>query len=848
MTPSGMYYTRTIPESLYSSSDTIYYQIWIQDNTVIYHRSAMKSFKCLDELSPSFSNIHLNSTPVYNKDLEVIAYIADNPNGDGLFNASLFIKVGGMPSKLDFDAYIPPNATPSSDRYYGFVIDKNYLSARPGQDVWYRIYAEDVNSLENTTWGIINVYDNTPPAVVYNDDNAGIEPLEGVNDIDANRSLLINYNITEPSDAIGLKEIKLLVKIGSSAPSSNSDFNFTVNAKEGITLLEGGTFNFEIGNGNYTYGDDVYVFVNATDLSDNSFCDYTSNQAYNIVDHSAPLVTPSSSNVNPASYHIFSKILTFTITEPSGGSGIKNATLYYQINDAGLSIPIINTIVINSYSNISSFNINDFTWRYGDIVYYRFIVQDNDLNLYNSGILNFAVSDLLAPRYIENPNNTNGWMYGYWKTFNITVWDPDYDSQNISAGVQFVRFYWKVGSYPTPVDNDGQILSPTIPVSVSKNLTTYLFNFTNLPTYGIPSVVIYYRFYIYDWAALAVNISSSTFTLYDSAYNVNSLIGPAAVIPTKNFDISFNLNFYTDVWYSIDGIKFYNLRIPFTNTFSSSFSLTEGVRTIRFYFMNNLTFFNYIVEIDLTPPGKVTDISYQLYGIEVVEITWDHPAGIDNKTVYRLYRSITRDFQIGPDTLLMEKNYDEDRSYEDTDIEAGVTYYYILVAVDRVGNVSPLSDLIVVSIPGNPIIMIILIGVIVSVAGAAIFVARKKISDRKREVLFSKVDMKSLDIEDFETQEITGPKWDTIQTKAPTVVHEGFQFVKEEEPLVLEEYWALKVGHLLSKAAKYELENEYAKALKLYSILIRFAKKTENTLLLKNLEAKKEEIYRLSSE
>ena len=140
---------------------------------------------------------------------------------------------------------------------------------------------------------------------------------------------------------------------------------------------------------------------------------------------------------------------------------------------------------------------------------------------------------------------------------------------------------------------------------------------------------------------------------------------------------------------------------------------------------------------------------------------------------------------------------------------------------------------------------------VAAVAGAAtgLFLVKNKLSARKREELFSKVDVKSLNIDDFELQEEERPKWDTIQTKAPTVVQEGFQFAAEEAPLILEEYWDQKVGLLISQAVKYELENENAKALQIYSILIRMAKKIENTLLRMSLEAKKSEIFeRLSKE
>ena len=151
------------------------------------------------------------------------------------------------------------------------------------------------------------------------------------------------------------------------------------------------------------------------------------------------------------------------------------------------------------------------------------------------------------------------------------------------------------------------------------------------------------------------------------------------------------------------------------------------------------------------------------------------------------------------------------------------------------------------NIPGNPIVTILLVVIIGAVAGSALFIVHKKRSTKKRDELFSKVDIKSLELDDYGTKEVVVPQWDTIQTRAPAIVQEGFQFTSEEEPLVLEEYWEQKLGHLISQAAKYELENNGAKALQLYTILIRIAKKTENTLLRMSLEAKREDIFKQNS-
>ena len=79
---------------------------------------------------------------------------------------------------------------------------------------------------------------------------------------------------------------------------------------------------------------------------------------------------------------------------------------------------------------------------------------------------------------------------------------------------------------------------------------------------------------------------------------------------------------------------------------------------------------------------------------------------------------------------------------------------------------------------------------------------------------------------------------------------DGFEFV--EEPLIksigLAGYWETNIGSLLSQAANFELEKDYAKVLKIYSLAVRMSRKINNRMLISMLESKKEEIYKIISE
>jgi hypothetical protein len=842
-------FTISIPSSGYESSDTVYYQIWINDDPASeYHTSSIKSFTVYDRAPPTISQIQVNATAYYNQDLKITCHVEDNENGVGLFEVSMYIKNGSEAFGGDIPIAHNVSGPLEGPADFEFIIPQIYLSARSNETLHYKIVAgDDSFQYANTGDRWEDVFDNDAPTASLYDDDAGTKPFEGPFEVESNRSLNINFTVTEPRSGVGLQDVRLFIKNGTSDPTSNADYDWVAYPKEPITLI-GGIYNFVITTNNYTFGNKLYCFISATDLSDNNYTDYNTYRNYTIVDNLASVVTPASSNSESASYHLNTKVLSFTINETSGASGIKNSTLFYQIDDPGLGSPLNKFHIIGTYNNISSFDITDYTWKYGQVVYYQFVVFDNALNQYDSGILYFNVSDTVDPQSIEDANNTNGCMYGYWKTFNITVWDPDYDAQNISSGIYNVRLFWKLGGPPS--ESDDEVLGPAQPVTISKNMTTYLFNFTLLPDYSpISQTEIFYRFYIYDYAYIydyvvgrPLAYSGSSFYLFDFAQNSSTINGPEPVISSSSFPYSFDLNFYSDIWYDINGTEYYNERIPWTKPYYKGFIIGEGIWNITFHILNNFTSFSFMVEIDLTPPSKIEEISIVIYGGRVVVINWDEPPLVDDQTVYKIYRSTDPNFKIGPDSLFDTIGVKEDRNIQDDSVVEGVTYYYIIVAVDRVGNVSPLSQVLVAGIPGNPVIMIILIVIIGAVAGSALFVLRKKAVAKKREELFSQVDLKSLELDDFESGD-SGPEWSTIHT-VPLIVDEGFQFVGEEKPLILEDYWNQKVGALISQATKYELEGDYGKALRLYLILDRLAKRTDNRLLSMSIMAKKEEIFR----
>lgn len=82
-------------------------------------------------------------------------------------------------------------------------------------------------------------------------------------------------------------------------------------------------------------------------------------------------------------------------------------------------------------------------------------------------------------------------------------------------------------------------------------------------------------------------------------------------------------------------------------------------------------------EIDRTPPGPPQNLIGQ-YGSGIVELTWE-PAPDDDVKHYKLYRATSAS---GPYTLLKDNIKPTDTSYVDSTVQAGLTYYYKLAAVD----------------------------------------------------------------------------------------------------------------------------------------------------------------------
>ncbi|MHA1251547.1 MAG: hypothetical protein ACTSRP_16265 [Candidatus Helarchaeota archaeon] len=849
---SQSYFNYIFSDSQYNSSDTIYYKIIINNNDQsIFSSTNTVNFKCYDRTPPTISQISHNATN-YNSDVLITCYVEDNQYGDGLLNVTMYINNGTEADKSDILILSNRSGSiPSGGGYFGFVIDKKYLSARQGEELHFKIYAYDKASPtnENHTKDLwFSLTDDVSPSVSFKGDNA--YPSTGK--IECTRNLIVNYSITEPLAGSGIKSIELLVLISNKSPSNNYDYNFSVSPVEAINL-NGGIFNFIIDTSHYRYNKTIYCFINATDNAGNNYTQYKNYIEYGIVDLTPPSVIYDPDNRNPKGYHLPGFYLNFTFNEPLCGAGIKNNTkLYYKINDPFLTNPTILELPVSKYGGTVSFNITNGGWNYKSVIYYRIDVSDNDNNIFLSPIFNFTITDQVKPCYVEDIKNLNGWVYNNFKLLNFTVYDPDYDFTFKSSGIANIILYYKAGSAPNPYtkDYDGSLIYNGV---ITKTKAKYTFNLSLTYDMYKNGPNIYYVINVSDIEG-NYNISSAQyFTLYSKPYISESIIGPDRVIGKSDFRIQFSLNFYCNFWYKINDSANTTAFITYSNNFSSNFVLPEGNYKIIFNFTRTNCILIFYVEIDLTPPDKITTISFKIINYKVIVLTWEAPDGIDSETIYKIYRSTNPDVKITNENFIGEVKVGDELIFEDGDIKEGNTYYYIIVAVDRVGNISEKSEVIKVEVPANPLPMIILIVIILAALGGIGYLTYHKISVKKRERIFSQVDLKDLKLEDEDLTPKEKPQWTSIKTTAEpkTIKEEGFEFLGEVEEEVIpieSNYWKLKTANLFEKTINLDLSNDYGKAIRNYLLIKRMAEKMNNIILIEKIRERIAEIYKQLNE
>ncbi|MGV9171782.1 MAG: hypothetical protein ACOC35_04295 [Promethearchaeia archaeon] len=407
-------FTFTLPASNYSSGDKVYYQIWINhDTTQEIHRSSIANFSCVLINPPNITDVTRNQTAKYYEDVAIECHIEPHEDEESLDDVEMYISYEADPNSSNTIIESNHSSIPSEGGDFKFVIPSHNLSARvPNNRLYYRINATDIAGNSAYYTGNFTIEDDVEPNIKLDNIYA---PDHG---IENNESLTVSYNISEPSDGsgMGLYSPYIFAKINEE-PENASDYEIIAQA-DNSPGYDGGIYNFTILEGNYSYGDWVYFFVNGTDNHGNTNSSFENYQKIFVNDTLAPRVMNHTENGIAANYNQ-NKTLTFTVTEPEGASGINNDSLVleYWVNQTG-DHQIINKS-LSLFGGDINFTIDQKEYLYNDTVFYRLNVSDIANNTYTSKVGFFNVSDWNAPNadYLSLSNES---LIDYKTDFNIT--------------------------------------------------------------------------------------------------------------------------------------------------------------------------------------------------------------------------------------------------------------------------------------------------------------------------------------------------------------------------------------------------------------------------------------------
>jgi len=105
--------------------------------------------------------------------------------------------------------------------------------------------------------------------------------------------------------------------------------------------------------------------------------------------------------------------------------------------------------------------------------------------------------------------------------------------------------------------------------------------------------------------------------------------------------------------------------------------------------------------LDMSPPGAPSEYGKERINSTTYKLTWKNPGDGDYKRVF-VYRSKETSFTADSSTKVAEVGGapDEKMTFNDGSVEADVTYYYALRAIDQAGNISG----VVTDAPGTVVV------------------------------------------------------------------------------------------------------------------------------------------------
>jgi len=854
-----------INENNYTWNDTVYYQLNVSDNALNNYSSIIGSFYIGDPYAPIVNWLsYNNSIPEYSDDFNITFSVSEDLKASQLASVELFVynnTGGATPIKIyDFNTTLTGIGGEIMYKINSSITYSRY------ELNWSLIAIDNANNMNNYT-GQITIHDNIIPGVIYQSHNGTGNTFE------YDEYSEVSYAINEPIQGSGFNTdgTGLTLYYHNGTSSHSGDYDGFVNVFESIISDYGGVYTFIIPESFLIYEWTIEYWVNISDKQGNVNSTWSAlNINFTVNDTTDPIINLDSDyNDDDISYDS-DKSIRFTPIEYDNSSRLKNATLFWRIN-GDPKIAFNGSYICTNVSAGDIGNVfyywkilqTDVIFKYGDNISFFVEVYDQAGNGANSSVDSFTIIDLVAPSYNEDVvGNTIDYTWRANKTLIFTVFDPAYDN---SSGISNITLYYRYQFAPTTEQFDGVLLNDT----ASLALDTYYF-IVELSEFNFTTIGpnLYYFIRIYDVYGNFRDSTVRSFFMHDQAYRMDNFEGPALFewLPSGNVYFYVEAHMTTNINVFINN-SFYNNY--YSDRFGGDIDLVAfghdqgGYFEVEFKFVGNASVKAFNFSVDLFAPDKIEDIDFNVFGT-VVELLWDQPGGTDAQTKYRIYRSTDKNNIITADHLLIELSADNllvelplgTDSFSDNTVEEGNTYYYIIVAVDRVGHISPASGIITVNIPANPITMIILFVVIGAIAAVSLYAVSKSRTSKKRKMLFSQVDLEKLDVgeETLISEKIItkkAPEWKKIETKAvPKTIVDGFEFAEVPTATVsnIKMYQYNTIGKLISRAAKFELKGEYGELMAIYSIILRMAKRTMNTLLIMSIEAKIEEVYKFHSD
>lgn len=848
-----------IDEANYSYGDTVSYQLNVSDLVGNKRSSQVGSFHVEDLYAPLINyyiyNKNNNSASQYYENFNITFSLTEDADGSKLSKTELFVKNNTSPWTKIFKTNTTSISGLTGIVNIEFEINSSLTYARYLFE-WKIEVRDNANNL-GTFSGSKTISDNRPPSIIYSNNNATIT----LNTFEYDDYPRIYFIFYEPKQGSGFytngNGIRLYYHNGIS--SGPNDYDGTpISIYEGSMNGFGGNYSFRIPESALSYGNTIFFWVNGSDMQGNLNGTWINRKSFVVVDITVPNILLNGALNNQTNSYDQNKIIRFSPIERTDASGIKNATLYWKNGTAPTIVSFDGFIVFpsamphdggtNILWTLSWFALS---FKYGDKIYFIVRVFDQAGYFNISKVNMFNITDNVLPSYQADTANIAEWTWRVNKVLNFTVFDPDYTN---SSGVKSITLYYKAGDSSLTISNYHNktlvSLIEVIPGRKCYKITVYL----NKTLFDI-SPNMYYIIQVIDVKGNSFVSTASSFYMYDEVFKHGTVQGPAQDQWFADGDIHFyfELYFATNLIVKINNIVYqYNSSIA---GYDKTITFEEGDYIVGFYFLNNASVMIFTFFVDLTPPGQITDITINVYGYNLAEILWEKPNDVDEFTTYQIYRSTSADFKIGADTLIAEIGVGDKLAYEDKKVESGKTYYYRIVAIDRVGHISTPSDAVEAVIPMDYTIMIVMIVVIAAVAVVSALLVHRRVVAKKREKLFSQVDMSKLEGSvDFEGTPATkkGPQWTEIKTKAEPkpqpIVEEEIQFVETLPAGSSQTYWQDRLGKLLSQATDYELSNDYAKALNIYAFLVRISQRTKNQALTAILEAKRNELFKAINE